>query len=163
MDLNWVRTFIIAAESNNFRKTAELLYISQPTVTVHIKQLEKEVGADLFVRDGRKVSLTEPGRMYLKHAKKLLSLHDDGIADLHSFQQGYSSKLTIGISPIIADTILPYVLKKFVESHPNIEINVKIIESINIEQAVGEEEVDIGFSCLPKRELDIYCYPLYDD
>ncbi len=163
MDLNWVRTFIIAAESNNFRKTAELLYISQPTVTVHIKQLEKEVGADLFVRDGRKVSLTEPGRMYLKHAKKLLSLHDDGIADLHSFQQGYSSKLTIGISPIIADTILPYVLKKFVESHPNIEINVKIIESINIEQAVGGEEVDIGFSCLPKRELDIYCYPLYDD
>ncbi|MCG1020917.1 LysR family transcriptional regulator [Sutcliffiella horikoshii] len=163
MELNWIRTFIVAAEKNNFRKAAEHLYISQPTVTVHIKQLEKEVGAILFVRDGRKVCLTEAGRKYLKHAKRLLSLHEEGIEDLHSFQQGFTSRLTIGISPIIADTILPYVLKKFVETHPTIEINVRIIESIDIEQAVEGEEVDIGLSCLPKREMDLFCHLLYDD
>ncbi|KMJ59512.1 LysR family transcriptional regulator [Bacillus sp. LL01] len=163
MELNWLKTFVVAAENNNFRKTSELLYISQPTVTVHIKQLEKEVGADLFVRDGRKVMLTEAGRRYMKHAKKLLSLYEEGISELHSFQQGFTSQLTIGISPLIADTILPFVLKQFLQSHPNIEISVKIIESIKIEQAVELEEVDIGLSCLPNKKTDLNCRSLYDD
>ncbi|WP_404450324.1 LysR family transcriptional regulator [Sutcliffiella horikoshii] len=163
MELNWLKTFVIAAEHGNFRKASELLYISQPTVTVHIKQLEKEVGAELFVRDGRAVVLTEAGRRYMKDAKTLLSLYEEGIANMHSFQQGFISQLTIGISPLIADTILPFVLKQFVQSHSNIEISVKIIESIKIEQAVEKEEVDIGLSCLPNRKTDLKCHPLYDD
>ncbi len=163
MELNWLKTFIIAAEHSNFRKASELLFISQPTVTVHIKQLEKEVGANLFVRDGRKVMLTEAGIRYVKHAKTLLSLYEEGISELHSFQQGFISQLTIGISPLIADTILPFVLKQFIQSHPNIEISVKIIESIKIEQAVELEEVDIGLSCLPNKKTDLNCQPLYHD
>jgi LysR family transcriptional regulator, repressor for citA len=139
------------------------LFISQPTVTVHIKQLEKEVGAVLFKRDGRKVILTEEGRRYLVHAKKMLALHEEGIQDLHSFQQGYTSLLTLGISPLIADTILPFVLKQFIQTHPQIEISVKIIESIKIEKAVEAEEVHIGLSCLPNRETNLKCLPLYDD
>ncbi|WP_404428111.1 LysR family transcriptional regulator [Sutcliffiella horikoshii] len=163
MELNWLKTFVIAAEHGNFRKASELLYISQPTVTVHIKQLEKEVGAELFVREGRKVILTEAGRRYMKDAKTLLSLYEEGISNLHSFQQGFTSQLTIGISPLIADTILPFVLKQFIHSHSNIEISVKIIESIKIEQAVELEEVDIGLSCLPNRKTDLKCHPLYED
>lgn len=163
MELNWLKTFVIAAEHGNFRKASELLYISQPTVTVHIKQLEKEVGAELFVRDGRKVILTEAGRKYMKDAQTLLSLYEEGISNLHSFQQGFTSQLTIGISPLIADTILPFVLKQFIQSHSNIEISVKIIESIKIEQAVELEEVDIGLSCLPNRKTDLKCHPLYKD
>lgn len=163
MELNWLKTFVVAAENNNFRKTSELLYISQPTVTVHIKQLEKEVGADLFVRDGRKVMLTEAGRKYLKHAKTLLSLYEKGLSELHSFQQGFTSQLTIGISPLIADTILPFVLKQFLQSHPYIEISVRIIESIKIEQAVELEEVDIGLSCLPNKITDLNCQLLFND
>ncbi|MGD6775087.1 LysR family transcriptional regulator [Sutcliffiella horikoshii] len=163
MELNWLKTFVIAAEHGNFRKASELLYISQPTVTVHIKQLEKEVGADLFVREGRKVMLTEAGRSYLKHVKTLLAFHEEGISELQSIQQGFTSQLTIGISPLIADTILPFVLKQFIQSHSNIGISVKIIESIKIEQAVEHEEVDIGLSCLPNRKTDLKCHSLYED
>ncbi|KPB06448.1 LysR family transcriptional regulator [Bacillus sp. CHD6a] len=163
MELNWLKTFVTAAEHSNFRKASELLYISQPTVTVHIKQLEKEVGIELFVRDGRRVMLTEAGRSYLKHVKTLLALYEEGISELHSIQQGFTSQLTIGISPLIADTILPFVLKQFIQSHPTIEISVKIIESIKIEHAVELEEVDIGLSCLPNRKTDLKCHSLYDD
>lgn len=56
MEFKWLYTFITAAETGNFRKTAELLYISQPSVTVHIKQLENDIGVLLFHREERKLS-----------------------------------------------------------------------------------------------------------
>ncbi|WML38289.1 LysR family transcriptional regulator [Neobacillus sp. OS1-2] len=148
MEFQWLNTFITAAECGNFRRTAELLYISQPSVTVHIKQLEKELGILLFHRDGKKIKLTEEGIRYLLHAKKLLEVYQEGLEELNSFTQGYTKKLILGISPLIADTILPYVLKSYTKQYPEVEISVKIIESLDIEEAVLQEEVDLGLSCL---------------
>jgi LysR family transcriptional repressor of citA len=65
MEFQWLNTFITAAECGNFRRTAEILFISQPTVTVHIKLLEAELGVQLFEREGKKVKLTEAGKRYL--------------------------------------------------------------------------------------------------
>lgn len=149
MDLNIIKTFITAAEFNHFRKAAERLYISQPTVTVHIKQLEKELGVVLFERDGKKIKLTEAGRFYLQNAKRLIEVYDEGITDIQSFSQGYTTTLKMAISPLIADNVLPFVLKQYLENHPQVEISVEIIESAEIEKAVLEERVDIGLSCLP--------------
>ena len=163
MDLNWLRTFVTAADTANFRRAAELLFLSQPTVTVHIKLLEKEIGAILFVRNGRNIELTEEGRVYLLHARRILEALNDGVADLQSYQQGFTSTLTIAISPLIADTILPYVLKSFINQHPHVEIAIKIIESLDIEGAVLEEEVDIGLSCLPASNPKVRCHSLYHD
>jgi len=148
MEFQWLTTFITAAECGNFRRTAELLYISQPSVTVHVKQLEKELGVQLFHREGKKIKLTEEGKRYLVHATRLLEVYQQGVEDLTSFSQGYTRKLTLGISPLIADTILPYVLKSYTKQYPEVEISVKIIESVDIEQAVLKEEVDLGLSCL---------------
>jgi LysR family transcriptional regulator, repressor for citA len=163
MELNWIKTFLTAAECNHFRKTAELLYISQPTVTVHIKQLEKELGVLLFQREGKKVKLTEEGRRYLKHARNLMEVYESGMADLQTHSQGYTTKLSIAISPLIADTILPYVLKKYLDKHPEVEITVKIIESEEIEKAVLKEEVDIGISCLQSYHSELESILLYQD
>lgn len=149
MDLNVVKTFISAAEFSHFRKAAERLYISQPTVTVHIKQLEKELGVKLFEREGKKIKLTEAGRSYLKYAKSLIEVYEEGITALQSISQGYTKTLKMAISPLIADNVLPFVLKQFLETHPQVEISVEIIESDEIEKAVLEERVDIGLSCLP--------------
>jgi LysR family transcriptional repressor of citA len=163
MHLNWLQTFVTAADTANFRRAAELLFLSQPTVTVHIKLLEKEIGAVLFVRDGRNIVLTEEGRRYLIHARRILEAFNDGVADLQSYQQGFTSTLTIAISPLIADTILPYVLKSFITKHPHVEISIKIIESLDIEGAVLAEEVDIGLSCLPASNPKVRCHSLYQD
>lgn len=163
MEFNWLYTFITAAETGNFRRTAEILYISQPSVTVHIKQLEKEVGAQLFLREGKRVKLTEDGKRYLQHAHQLISVYEKGLEDLASFTQGYTSKLTLAISPLIADTILPYVLKRYMNKHPETEISVKIIESEQIEQAVMTEEVDIGLSCIQTVNPNLKCDLLYRD
>lgn len=163
MEFQWLTTFITAAKCGNFRRAAELLYISQPSVSVHIKQLEKELGIYLFDRDGKKIKLTEEGKRYLGHAKRLIEVYQNGLEDLHSFSQGYTAKLTIGISPLIADTILPYVLKSYTNHHPEVEISVKIIDSIDIEQAVLKEEVDIGLSCLNTTHPNLICELLSND
>ncbi len=163
MELNWIQTFVAAATYGNFRKTAENLYISQPSVTVHIKQLEKELGILLFEREGKKVKLTEAGRRYLQHAKKLLQVYENGVTDLQTFSQGYTTTLSLAISPLIADTILPFVLKQYLKKHPQVEISVSIIESKEIERAVWNEEVDIGLSCLNSFHPELESSLLYQD
>lgn len=72
MDFKWLHTFVTAAKYENFRKTAETLFLSQPTVTVHIKLLEKEISCKLFQRSGRKIQLTEEGKAYVPFAMRLL-------------------------------------------------------------------------------------------
>ncbi|MCA1058853.1 LysR family transcriptional regulator [Rossellomorea aquimaris] len=163
MDLNVVKTFITAAEFNHFRKAAERLFISQPTVTVHIKQLEKELGVTLFERDGKKIRLTESGRAYLQHAKRLLETYEEGISDLQSISQGYTATLKLAISPLIADNILPFVLKQFLKNHPEVEISVEIIESSEIESAVLRDTADIGISCLPCYSSELQQTLLFSD
>ncbi|MDX8044993.1 LysR family transcriptional regulator [Gracilibacillus sp. S3-1-1] len=163
MELSWIRTFITAAKTGNFRKTAEYLYISQPTVTVHIKQLEKELGIQLFHRDGKRVKITEAGSRYLKHAIQLTEVYESGMEDLKTFSQGYTTKLTLGISPLIADTIIPFVLKQYIKKHPEVEITIEIVESKDIEDAVNNEGVDIGLSCLQSFHPEIESKLLYYD
>jgi len=163
MEFQWLTTFITAGECGNFRQAAEILFISQPSVTVHIKQLEAELGVQLFEREGKKVKLSEAGQRYLVHAKKLIEIYQRGMEDLNSFSQGYTSKLTLAISPLIADTILPFVLKSYTKQHPEVEITVKIIDSIEIEGAILREEVDLGLSCLNSHHPDLLCDLLYKD
>ncbi|KAA0546209.1 LysR family transcriptional regulator [Bacillus sp. BGMRC 2118] len=163
MEFNWLTTFITAAEVGNFRKTAEALYISQPSVTVHIKLLEKELGVDLFLREGKRIKLTEEGRKFLIHAKRVINAYEQGLEELNAYTQGYSTKFSIAISPLIADTILPYILKTYKNQHPEVELSLKIIESVDIESAVLNEEVDIGLSCLPSNHEQLISELLYQD
>lgn len=162
MEFSWLNTFITAAQCGNFRKTAELLFISQPSVTVHIKQLENELGVPLFQRDKKKMKLTEEGKRYFEHAKKMLEVYQNGIDDLQSFKQGYTTKLSLAISPLLADTVFPFVLKTFLNKHPQVEVSVKIIESTDIEAAVLNEDVDMGLSCLNSVHSDLICEQLYN-
>ncbi|SDZ43382.1 LysR family transcriptional regulator, repressor for citA [Evansella caseinilytica] len=163
MELQWIKTFLAAADYGNFRKTAEQLFISQPTVTVHIKQLEKELGMLLFQREGKKIKLTEAGRRYRKHARKLMNVYESGMEDLQMFSQGFTTKLSLGISPLIADTVLPFVLKQYIKKHPQVEISIEIIESKDIEKAVLDEVVDIGLSCLQSFHAELKSILLYQD
>ncbi|MGE8203484.1 LysR family transcriptional regulator [Heyndrickxia sp. NPDC080065] len=163
MDFKWLHTFITAAKHENFRKTAEELFISQPTVTVQIKLLEEEIGSPLFERDGRKVIITEAGRRFLPIARNMLSMYEEGMADLNRFRQGFSQKLALAMSPLIAESIMPYVLKRFMLMHPEIEISVQVLDSVQISEKVLSGEVDIGLSRSQTKNSDLICRPLYED
>jgi LysR family transcriptional regulator, repressor for citA len=163
VDINWLKTFVAAAKFENFRQTADSLYISQPTVSVHIKLLEEELGVKLFHRIGRNIQLTKEGKKFEQLAHSLLKQYHDSLEDFQTYIQGYTNSLNIAISPLLADTVLPAVLKRYVSEHPSIEINVMVMESRQIEEMLLEGNVDIGISCLPASHRKVHCEELYED
>jgi LysR family transcriptional repressor of citA len=163
LDIKWLRTFVTAAHYENFRHAAEVLYLAQPTVTIHIKHLEESVGSLLFERSGRNVLLTSAGRRFLPHAKRILDIFDHGVHDLLSWRQGYNRKLTLAVSPLIAASILPSIVRRFIAQHPDIEVVVQVTESKEIGEAISTGNADVGLSRMTPGQLDLSFKKLYED
>ncbi|ALS80063.1 transcriptional regulator [Planococcus kocurii] len=163
MEVQWLRTFVDAAETLNFRISSERLMMSQPSVTVHIRLLEENLGLLLFKRSHNRVSLTEEGRYFRDKAEKVLEQLDDSVEELHSFAQGYRKIWTLAISPLMAETILPYVLKSFIREHTEVELVIRVEESEKIEALVESEQVSAGISALPPTGRSIAQVVVYND
>lgn len=163
MDYQWLRTFIIAAETLNFRKASEKLVVSQPSVTVHIRLLEEHLGIKLFDRLNNRVSLTDAGKLFYTEAVNLIDSLDKSVHRMQSFGQGYRQNWIIAISPLFAETILPYYLRTFMESHPDVELTIRVEESEQIEKLVDEGEVHLGISALDATLRNMESIRIYDD
>lgn len=101
VDLRVLRTFQTAARFLNFHRTAERLYLAQPTVTAHIRQLEAALGQRLFEKVGRRMRLTPAGERFLPRAEAILAAYEEGLQDLLSWSQGYRSRLVLSASPLV--------------------------------------------------------------
>ncbi len=163
MELAWLKTFVDAAETGNFRKTSERLLMSQPNVTVHIKLLEESLGIQLFKREKNKVILTDAGKRFELEAEKVLHQLEQSIEELHAFEQGYRQKWTLAISPLMAETVLPYIVKSFMQDHPDIELVIRVEESGAIEELVESGEVSAGVSALPSVRRSVIHEIAYRD
>ncbi|WP_251047632.1 LysR family transcriptional regulator [Planococcus sp. ISL-110] len=163
MEVQCLRTFVDVAETVNFRMTSERLMMSQPSVAVHIRLLEESLGLSLFKRSHNRVSLTEEGRHFKDKAAQVLEQLDDSVEELHSFAQGYREKWILAISPLMAETILPYVLKLFIGQHPEVELVIRVEESEKIQALVESEQVTAGISVLPPLGRAIAQRVVYED
>lgn len=156
METEWLRTFIVAAKTENFRETAEKCFITQSTVTKHIQHLEKELQATLFERNGKQVKLNSIGAHFLQHAEKIVETIDEALQSTISFMHGYTSQLTIGVAPQIANSTLPAIIEIFQQQRPTIQLKIELIKSNEIGEAVYTGAVDIGLSKLTStRDVQI--------
>ncbi|MBO8163990.1 MAG: LysR family transcriptional regulator [Brevibacillus sp.] len=146
MDLKVLQTFVVAAQYENFHQTAEILYIAQPTVTQHIRQLERELGTELFARSGKRVRLTPAGKRFLLHARTILEQWNNGVEDLVAWRQGYIETLRLAVSPIIAHTLLPHLIRRYTKAYPEVDITIQIADSKEIGPLVQSGQVDVGLS-----------------
>ena len=163
MDYQWMKTFIAAAETLNFRKASERLMLSQPSVTVHIRLLEEQLGTKLFDRINKRVSLTDAGKYFYREAIRLTADLDTTVNRIHSFTQGFRQNWTIAISPLMAETILPHLLRTFMKRHPDVELYIRIEESELIEQLVDNGDVHLGISALDAKFKNIESIQMYED
>ncbi|TSB47364.1 LysR family transcriptional regulator [Alkalicoccobacillus porphyridii] len=157
MNIQWIESFLAAAKYENFRKAASSLYVSQPTVTVHIQQLEKLVGVDLFERTGRRVVLTHYGREFVSHAHSMYDAYLVGMEKMDRKIQGYLSEVKIAVSPLVATSYLPHWVKAFVRTNSRTEVKVEVMESILIGSSVEEGRSDIGISRMPHASVGVTC------
>jgi LysR family transcriptional repressor of citA len=163
MEIQWMKTFIIAAKTLNFRKTSEQLLMSQPSVSVHIRLLEEYLGIPLFERNKNRVTLTDAGKIFVDKAEKLLQQYEDSIQSIHAYKQGFRRNWTIAISPLLAETILPHILRSFMRQHPDLEITIRVEESHLIEELVDKEDVHLGISALNSTYKHIESIPIFEE
>lgn len=154
METEWLRTFIVAAQTENFRETAEKRFITQSTVTKHIQHLERALQTPLFDRQGKQVTLNRQGAYFSQQAQKILSALDEGLHQMDSFVKGYTAKLTLGVAPQIANSTLPAILRAFQCRKPTTQVVIELLKSNEIGEAVFTGVIDIGLSKLTStREL----------
>ncbi|MBQ0139672.1 MAG: LysR family transcriptional regulator [Kurthia sp.] len=144
MEYRWIQTFIIAAEFKNFRMASERLNMSQPSITVHIHQLEKFLNTKLFKREKNRVDLTEAGKLFLIQAKKITQQWEQSLQLFDLKQKGIIEKCTIAMTPMVVETILPNILYEFINAHPEYEISISIEESQKMEALIEAGEVHLA-------------------
>ncbi|MGG1396758.1 LysR family transcriptional regulator [Bacillus salipaludis] len=163
MDIKWLKTFILAAKYENFRKAAEELFLTQPAVTKHIKRLEEYLHISLFVRTGKNVTLTPAGSKFLSSALKILNRYDDEMEEFEGWKQGYNRKLTIAVAPQIAVSVLPIFLRTFIVQHPDIEVIINVVRSFEIGEDISLGKADIGLSRMKPIQTDLFCEIIHRD
>lgn len=155
-----LKVFHTVATRLNFTKAAEELYISQPAVTKHIKELENYFGLKLFERNGTKIKLTTAGRTLLKHSKSIFDIYRSLETEMNALRNVDAGELRLGASTTIANYILPIVIPEFRARYPDIDIKVIINNTEHIENAMLAGDIDLGvtegYSKNPKLHYETF-------
>jgi LysR family transcriptional repressor of citA len=163
VDIEWLRTFVVAAREENFRRAAEELYLAQPTVSGHIDRLERALGTPLFHRVGRSVRLHDRGRRFLPFAVQALEAVDQGRLAVERLVQGFDASVTLAVSPLVAATYLPRFIHGFHEAHPTVDAVFHVAESRDIPARVAAGEADVGLALIPGERWGLLTVELYQD
>src|SRR6266496_2934363 len=126
VSLHPLRVFRAVARHQSFSRAAEELYVSQPAVSAHVRELERLYGVDLFEQVGRRVQLTEAGRLLEEYSDRLLALAEESrraIDELKGLERGH---LTVGASTIPGTYFLPEELSRFRRQYPGVEVALRI-------------------------------------
>lgn len=138
-----IRYLLAVAEHHSFTRAAEVLHVSQPTLSQQIKQLEEALDVQLLDRSGRAVQLTEAGEVYLRHARRALGELDAGTRAVHDVQDLTRGSLRLGMTPITEYLTTP-LLDSFNDRYPGITVRAVEMSQDEIEAAVTIDEIDLG-------------------
>ena len=144
MTFRQLEAFLAVARERSFSRAASRIHLSQPTLSEHIRELERELGKRLFARRGRDATLTEAGRVFQPHAVRVASAADDGrqaVAHLDGLRHG---SLVVGAGTTPGIYVLPRVVAAFQRRYPGIDLRLHVANSGVIEQRVRDGDVDLG-------------------
>jgi DNA-binding transcriptional LysR family regulator len=144
MELRHLRYFCAVAEELHFGRAAERLHIAQPPLSQQIRQLERELGVDLFVRSTRKVELTPAGAAYRKRAVAILDAVDDAAEQAQRIAEGVEGHLAIGCVGSATYSLLPQLVRALREALPSVDVSVR-----------GEMLAPAQLSALLAGEIDL--------
>lgn len=155
MELRHIRYFTAVAEELSFRKAAERLNVTQPSLSEQIRQLEAEIGARLLDRDTHHVALTAAGRSFLESAAKILREAEDGSRTARRIAQGETGQLSIGFVASLGHGLLPGILRAYREKFPDVELRLAEMETTQQIEALNAKQLDLGFVGLgmPSKEI----------
>lgn len=160
MELKHLISYATVVRLGSFSRAAEELYIAQPTISLHIRQLEDELGTKLLVRTTKSIEMTEKGREVYECAVSILQLRDR-IAEKCS--GGERRIIRLGASTIPSAYILPEVLPAYVKIHPETYFTIDQGDSRSVTEKVAEGLADIGVVGMKPASSDITAEPFCED
>jgi DNA-binding transcriptional LysR family regulator len=146
MDFRHLRYFVAVAERLNFRRAAEVLHTSQPSLSQQIRALETELGIVLFERTKRSVRLTSAGKAYLAGARELLSDADSCLERAREAQAGLSGSLAICASGMVMIDHVPQVVRRFRADFPDVNLSLTIRRRLDIVSSLRSGLVELAFA-----------------
>ena len=144
MDFRRLQAFAGVYELESFSKAGKELFLSQPTVSTHVLSLEDELGVKLFDRIGRKVIPTQAGHVLYCGVNKIFRIIEETKADIHDLKDKVCGRVVVGGSTIPSNYLLPVVLSKFRRQYPEVCVDLRIGDSIQICRDVLSGELDFG-------------------
>lgn len=149
LNLDQLRTLISIAELGSFSSAARALHLSQPTVSLHISELEARLGTQLLDRSDRRVRLTSAGAALVERARALLRDADEAVQLVKRHAQGLVGRVRLGASTVVVTHLLPSVLDWLAQHHPGIDVELAITGTLQAAQRLREGTLDMAVVSLP--------------
>ncbi|MCV3287515.1 LysR family transcriptional regulator [Aeromonas media] len=165
MDIRALRYFVELVREKSFTRASEKLFVTQPTISKMIRNMEEELGQPLLNREGHSFTLTDSGQVLFARGQLILAQMQQleaELADLQSLQHG---RLALGIPPMVGH-VYADLIRAYRSRYPRVELSIVEYGGRRIEQAVLEGELDLAITMLPTREegvlsaLELDCYPI---
>lgn len=149
MDLRVLNYFLTVAKEGNITHAADILHITQPTLSRQLKDLEDDLGTVLLERGNRKVSLTDAGILFQQRATELAPLLDKTQRDLVDQQSLVGGTVSIGCVESSDSKMLPEILSGFVKEHPMVQYDLYSASGDDIKEKLDRGEIDLGILIAP--------------
>lgn len=146
VNISQLKTFIAVVDHHSFSEAARVLGISQPAATMHVQSLESDIGATLFDRGYRNISLTEAGDALLPYARRILAEVDDAHHAIESMGDVVTGRVTIAASTTPGQYLLPRLLGTFLKACPEVGVTLRVYDSADVVEHVAHGEADFGMT-----------------
>ncbi len=163
IDFRKLEVFLKVYETQSFSKTSKLLYLAQPTVTLHIKDLEEILGVKLLDRHTRKVIPSKAGKVVYEYGKEIINLLKEMEKELEIFKDEKRGIVEIGGSTIPGQYILPKIIKSFKKKYPQISVYLKVGDSREIVEKLIKGDFDLGMVGAVFKNKELVYIPCYED
>lgn len=164
MDLRVLNYFLTVAQEGNITRAADLLHITQPTLSRQLRDLEDELGVTLFHRGNRQISLTDAGVLFQQRATDLVTLLEKTQRDLTDQQNLVGGTVSIGCVESSVSKWLPEILSSFAKEHPMVQYDLYSANGDDIKEKLDRGEIDLGFLLEPVEaaKYDFIGLPIRD-
>ncbi len=163
MELRQLKYFVKTAEYLNFSEAAKHLFITQSTLSQQIKQLENELGFNLFVRSSRHIALTEAGEEFLPFALRTIQDAEDGVQRLYDLQHVKTGTLRVGVTYSLSSILTEGVLE-FMERYPDIKLVICYKTVNELLELLQNRKLDFILSYKPLNDIsEVDSMPLFEN
>lgn len=163
MDFKQLESFVTIAKVKSFSKAAEKLFLTQPTISNHIHNLEKELGTSLFNRTNKNISLTNAGEILFKYAVSILNKRDHAFFSLNAYKGQIEGILEIASSSIPEQYYLTDVMCSFSKKYPDVKYNLMKYDTKKVIDKLNLGEIDFGIVGAKKDSPQLDYIDIMDD